>query len=105
MYDGMEQYGSGYSNWGILLLKHTFPYLQMVVSGKDAKNSLANHLTQYQPNAQFAVADGSDIALVKDKTEGSGRFYLCVDGVCSLPVSDAVEFEKLIRKERNLSYS
>ncbi|MEY4604133.1 MAG: hypothetical protein RIT43_1425 [Bacteroidota bacterium] len=105
MYEGMEQYGSGYSNWGILLFKHTFPYLQMVVSGKDAKNSLANHLTQYQPNAQFAVADGSDIALVKDKTEGSGRFYLCVDGVCSLPVSDAVEFEKLIRKERNLSYS
>jgi len=105
MYEGMEHYGSGYSNWGILLMKNTFPLLQMVFSGDEAKTALKAQLRQYHPNAQLALANGAEIALIKDKTGEKGVFYLCVDGTCSLPVTEVLEFEKLIRKERNLSYS
>jgi uncharacterized protein YyaL (SSP411 family) len=106
VYDGMEHYGSGYSNWGILLLKNTFPFLQLVFSGSEAPEALRKFSSRFSPNMQCALANGSDFPLLKDKHSSEKlKLFLCVDGVCSMPTDDLKELELKILKERHRSYS
>ena len=101
LYEGMEQYGSGYSNWGILLLKCTGPYMQLVITGNEADHQ-ANQLNQcYLPDVQLAVKTNIAIPL----TDGKGRkdqlsFYLCIDGTCALPFDSSDEVIRAIQQKR-----
>ncbi len=106
IYDGMEQYGSGYSNWGILLLKQTGPFMQLVISGEESKNQADHWSQKYFPDVLLAVKGREDLPL----TEGKGRgaelsFYLCVDGACSLPCDSAEETMRAIQQNRHATDS
>jgi len=102
MYDGMEHYGSGYSNWGILLLKKTGPFMQLVVTGDGAKNEAEQWQQEFMPNILLAIKTNDSLPL----TEGKGRnhsrsFYLCVGESCSLPMDSMDDVKVLIRKKRH----
>jgi uncharacterized protein YyaL (SSP411 family) len=102
LYDGMEQYGSGYSNWGILLHKRTGPFMQLVITGKGSKEQAEAINQLYMPDVQLAVKGQESLPL----TDGKGRgdhlsFYLCVDGTCSLPFNSMDEIQQTLQLKRN----
>jgi uncharacterized protein YyaL (SSP411 family) len=86
LYEGMEQYGSGYSNWAILLLKKTGPFMQLVLTGNNAQDKAAVLNQHYLPDVQLAVKSKGLFPLIEGKgREGQLSYYLCADGTCSLP--------------------
>lgn len=98
VYDGMEMYGSGYSNWGILLLNNVNRFYEIILSGDKSDNRTRNWLKEYVPNTLTAY--GSDIIpLGKYKKSAQSLYYICseTDG-CLPPVSGLNEVLSLIKR-------
>jgi uncharacterized protein YyaL (SSP411 family) len=91
LYDGMEQYGSGYSNWGLLLLRllHGVGEIVTIDNTRDVQQSIAFNLNTYSiatfhleiPNSENHKSDG---------------IYVCKKGVCFAPVQNIKELEEII---------
>ena len=90
MLDELMHYGSGYSNWAILLLEMTFPFKEIVLTGKD-QNKLYTDLQKfYLPNSLLAKAfQYSELPLLKSRfDENNSLAYVCENQACSLPVTE-----------------
>lgn len=93
VYDGMEMYGSAYSNWGIILLHELYGLHEIVVSGKQNLNKMREIqqlpipfvLTSFSPN-------GNEIPLVEHKvcTE-QHSIFICTSGTCFAPTNDVTK--------------
>ena len=66
VYDGMENYGSGYSNWAILLDAFTNGSFEFVCTGSEAKNSAMRLAKNYLPSALVLFPKGEELAPVFD---------------------------------------
>lgn len=93
MLEEIVGYGSGYSNWAMLLLYFTQPFHEIVVVGERAdekRKALSKH---YIPNSMFAGSlTESALALVKDRwTADQTLIYICADKTCNKPVSEISE--------------
>lgn len=97
LYDGMEQYGSGYSNWAILLLNNTNRFYEVVVSGDTSGERLSEWQQIYAPYTITAY-NSEVIPLGKHKNTAQNLFYICseTDG-CLPPVSDLKDVLELIQ--------
>ena len=80
IYEGMETYGSGYSNWAILLSKYTQRQFTLKFSTAD-KNQLAIAGSRYLPDVLLNI---NELAEHADKKE----FFLCYDQLCDAPETD-----------------
>lgn len=93
VYADMPRYGSGYSNWGILLLKQVEPYHEVVIAGPEAMRFAREVEQHYLPNTLLVAAaaqEAGELPLLADRfVEGETRVYVCRDMACQLPV-DAV---------------
>ena len=97
MYDGMEMYGSGYSNWGSLLLKLVDRSYQVVVTGEHASAVCAEIQKFYLPHVIFAGGKDVSLPITSDKQWGDGTTtYICFEGTCLLPTNDIKEALKQI---------
>lgn len=87
----MPRYGSGYSNWAILLLRHTAPYYEVVVAGPQAHaytRALDQHYLPHVMLAGATQADENQLPLLADRFVGDEtRVYVCENKVCQLPVN------------------
>ncbi len=91
VYDGMEQYGSGYSNWGLLLLRQLKGIIEIVTieSTSETQQAVASQLSPFTlatfhleiPNAENHKNDG---------------IYVCKKGICYPPVPTIIEMSKLL---------
>jgi uncharacterized protein YyaL (SSP411 family) len=91
VYDGMEQYGSGYSNWGLLLLRQLKGIIEIVTieSTSETQQAVASQLSPFTlatfhleiPNAENHENDG---------------IYVCKKGICYPPVPTIIEMSKLL---------
>ena len=91
--DGMENYGSGYSNWAILLNHFVFGMYEFVIVG-DKAASIANELEVKKiQKVLIAVTEReSELPIFKDKSIGEETMiYVCMEGKCLLPTSDLNE--------------
>lgn len=90
----MPRYGSGYSNWGMLMLKHLQPYYEVVIAGPEARAMARNLDSYYLPNTLLVAAtkeQPDQLPLLEYRfLEDQTRIYVCQNKVCQLPV-DAVE--------------
>ncbi|MFT4662620.1 MAG: hypothetical protein ACI8XB_002911 [Patiriisocius sp.] len=87
----MIGYGSGYSNWGIVMLKEVYPYFEIAIAGKDALNTRKALVENYIPNRLVMgdTDDKSNLALLEFKfIEGETRIYVCVNKSCQMPVNE-----------------
>ena len=102
IYDGMEQYGSGYSNWASLLMKIVNDFYQVVVSGRDAVTSARGLQKEYLPLVLFAGGSKATIPITHDK-QGSDKtmHFVCYDGTCLLPTHDVREVMNLIKRAKS----
>lgn len=99
----MPKYGSGYSNWAILMLKHVRPFYEVVVAG-DAAAGYARDLDRhYLPNRLLvgarAEAEGQLPLLEFRFVEGETRVYVCQNKVCQLPVTEVAAAVQQMVKE------
>lgn len=98
MYDGMEMYGSGYSNWGNLLLQLTDTSYQVVILGKESSEMSKVLQRHYFPNALFAGGLDLRLPIAADKEISEKTVaYICYEGTCLMPSTDIDEVVKLIR--------
>ncbi|MDX9940613.1 MAG: thioredoxin domain-containing protein [Bacteroidales bacterium] len=90
----LNKYSSSYSNWGMLLLHHTFPFHSLVVCGEQAKKEMDKVLEKYLPNALLAFSDNTNtkIPVFGDRFKAARTwYYVCLMGACKLPVETLEE--------------
>jgi uncharacterized protein YyaL (SSP411 family) len=94
MKERIPEYGSGYSNWGILMLQEVFPYYEIAVTGENAKGYAAKFRESYVPNMLFLGDETgkSELPLLEYKyVDGELMIYVCVNKSCQLPTSNLTE--------------
>ncbi len=84
----MPRYGSGYSNWGILLLQQATPFYEIAISGKNAEQKRKELNNHYIPNKLIAgSAQKSDLPILENRYKGNETIvYLCEGTTCKEPV-------------------
>jgi hypothetical protein len=91
----MPRYGSGYSNWGMLMLKHLQPYYEVVIAGPNATQFARKLDGHYLPNTLLVAAakeKPGQIPLLEYRfLEDQTRIYVCQNKVCQLPVDEVEE--------------
>jgi hypothetical protein len=103
VYDGMEMYGSGYSNWAQLLNHEVFGLYEFVVitstgsvTATNSDSIIAEIQSRNLPKILLARSDGkSTLPIFDEKDPGKETLiYVCKEGTCFLPTShvdDAVD--------------
>ncbi|MDF2435849.1 MAG: thioredoxin protein [Bacteroidota bacterium] len=89
----LENYGSGYSNWAMLLMNFTFPFYELAIVGKSVDEKYGALRKQYLPNVIFAgsISD-SKLPLLRERySEGKTMIYVCSGKTCKQPVEDPGE--------------
>ena len=71
MLDGMEQYGSGYSNWALLLQRLLHPRYTLHVHGNTA--------FEQRQEVQALISEQLNVVYIEDDTKG---YVLCGDAMC-----------------------
>ncbi len=101
----MGSYPSAFYNWGILLMNKAFPFFELAVTGKNAKEHVKTILSCYQPDILPCAAEQeSEISIFKNRfTENETRFFLCKENSCYSPVNSLEEISDLIKNARKSS--
>jgi hypothetical protein len=99
VYDGMEQYGSGYTNWALFLMNMTSTHFDVVIKGQNASLMSKEIIEAYLPNVTIAGGNDNSIPLLADK-DASDRtmVFVCYEGTCLLPTEKANEAIEMINK-------
>lgn len=91
VYSEMHTYGSGYSNWSILLLNMVEPYYEIAITGENWKQELKEFNTYYVPNKLLMGGEKGELPLLEGKFLGETTIFVCVDKSCKMPVNKATE--------------
>jgi len=91
VYDGMEQYGSGYSNWGLLLLRLLKGVVEIVSidSSQEHQHAIASQLNSFTLATFHLEIPNSE----NHKNDG---IYVCKKGVCFPPIHELNELKNLL---------
>lgn len=97
IYEGMEMYGSGYSNWASLLQHIVNDYYLVALVGKEVKEERKNLQHSYLPHVLFTGGNELNLPVLTDKkcTEET-TMYVCYEGTCLLPTTKIEEVLKLV---------
>lgn len=98
VYDGMEMYGSGYSNWALLLNQFVFPAKEIVFAGNKAKEAVNEVRDQLEQWYLIAVcSDKSELSICKNRqTPDDLLIFVCENGSCNLPVNNVTDAVSLV---------
>ena len=97
IYDGMEMYGSGYSNWGSLLLNSVNDYYHVSIIGIESLKMNLNLRKNYLPHVLFAGGNDLELPVLADKKiDNETIIYVCYDGTCLAPVKNIEEVIRLV---------
>ena len=100
VYEDMDKYGSGYSNWGQLALYFSQPYFEIAIVGENAKFKRTLFGDNYIPNVLFMGGEYTAIPSLKDKFQqasGETLIYVCVNKTCRQPLKTVEEALKEIQ--------
>ena len=92
VYDGMENYGSGYSNWARLAFKFIDPFYTLDFSGEAAlelSNKVKKH---YLPGTIFTFTAAENTP---------AKCNVCYEGTCLMPTDDVSKILELIQQNSN----
>ncbi len=86
-------YGSGYSNWAILMLNYVMPFYEIAVVGELFDERTKELFENYIPNAVISGCKvSSELPLLKDKaSKNRTLIFVCKNKSCQLPVEFAKE--------------
>ena len=91
-------YGSGYSNWGNLMLKISLPFSEVIICAPDAKQKRSEFNYLYLPNSLFAgSSELSNLPLLANRFERDKELiFVCKDKTCNFPISDVKDALQLL---------
>ena len=95
IYDGMEMYGSGYSNWGMLLNHAVFGFYELVVVGDNME--VVDKIRQEPlPRTLLAKSNGnSRLPIFSEKqVHDQTLIHVCTEGTCFMPTPDVTDAVK-----------
>ncbi|HVW97287.1 MAG TPA: thioredoxin domain-containing protein [Mucilaginibacter sp.] len=90
----LGRYGSGYSNWILLLLEEVFGIYEIAITGDDAISRRAEMESHYIPNKIMLGGKKGSLPLLLDKANAGEKIFVCKDKTCGLPedsVSGAIQ--------------
>ncbi len=95
----IEKYGSGYSNWLQLQSDLATDFYEIAVVGENAEEKIKELNKQYIPNKLIAGSkkESKQPLLLDRFSKGSTLIYICIEGTCKLPVSDAKQALKQLK--------
>ncbi len=96
----MQQYGTAYSNWAILLLHEVYGSVELILSGESAADFRKAIDRQYIPNKLVLGGTESRLPILQGRLSGQSLAYVCRNRTCSLPVKTADELLELIDSSR-----
>ena len=95
VYGDMADYGSNYTNWGILSLNVVNPYYELAITGKEWKARMKELNQYYIPNRLFMGGEKeSSLEVLEGKFMDETTIFVCIEGACKMPTNatvDAVE--------------
>jgi len=93
VYDGMEMYGSGYSNWAMLLQRMITGQKEVVFAGNNVDEAISEFRGQIDiPVLLARVTESSTLSISQGRHSTDDLIiYVCEKGVCSLPVKSVAE--------------
>jgi uncharacterized protein YyaL (SSP411 family) len=98
IYDGMENYGSGYSNWSNVLLNFVQPFGEICISGPDEAQIRSKIASLYLPNVILYGGQKKSLPILKDKLFNSeNQIFVCHNQTCFPPVSDALSALEIVK--------
>ena len=97
--ENMPRYGSGYSNWGLLLLQQALPFYEVAIVGADAEKKRKELSLYFIPNKIVAGSKTANaLPLLQDRyVDGRTLIYVCENKVCKLPLEKVEEALKLMK--------
>jgi len=97
VYDGMEMYGSGYSNWAILL-NHQVYSLYELICMDDSDESVKAIQSAELPKVLLAKRNSnSTLPIFSGKEDAKmNELFVCIEGTCLLPTTDVTEAIKQV---------
>jgi uncharacterized protein YyaL (SSP411 family) len=92
-----EQYPSGYSNWGKLIITQLNPYYEVAIVGPSAKEVAGTISLDYLPHSLVVGSDhASNLPLFQNRFESDKtRIFVCQGNVCQLPVEDPEDAKRI----------
>lgn len=87
----LMQYGSGYSNWGNLLLNFVFPFYELVITGISQNKTNKLMHSHYLPQVLLAGGERniSELPILENRFHNSStKFYVCTNNSCKAPVEN-----------------
>ena len=99
----MQKYGSAYSNWGILMLKHLHPFYEVVIAGTKFAEMAREMDKHYIPNKLLVAAkkeEKGQIPLLDYRfLDEDTHIFVCQNSVCQLPVKEVKKAVDLMKTE------
>jgi hypothetical protein len=83
----IPQYGSAFSNWGILLIHHLANFYEVAIIGKDNKSAQNSLMQEYIPNKIVVTSKNeSTLEILKNRfVENKTYLYVCTNKTCNQP--------------------
>jgi len=90
VFDKIEPYASGYSNWMLLLSDFAGNYYEVAISGSEALVKLKEFNKMYIPNKLIVGSKtASNLPLLQNRYDkNSTQFYICVNNACQMPTEE-----------------
>ena len=87
VYEGMELYGSGYSNWALLLLQLIDSMEEIEIVGPNANEIRQKMNKKFKTGTIYSGGSGFTLPILSEKeVTDTTILYRCKDGVCDAPV-------------------
>ena len=89
--ENLRTYPEYYANWASLLSQMIYPLYEVAIVGEECANQRTALDRHYLPNALLLGGKNEgDLALLEDKLiPGQTTIYVCEQGLCKLPVTEA----------------
>lgn len=98
VYDGMEHYGSGYSNWANVLMNYIQPFAEVSITGPNWKENAKEISKMYFPNGIMMGGTESGLDLLKDKFKsGKDQLFVCHSNHCLAPEEKPALIVKILK--------
>ena len=96
MKERLQKYSGSFTNWGMLLLHHVYPFYTVVITGPGARERAGELNARHLPNALLAYSDGgeghTELPLFAGRfKEGKTMIHVCTMGHCKAPVETVEE--------------
>ncbi len=86
VYDGMEQYGSGYSNWANGMMNFIQPFAEVTITGPNWKENRKKISSIYFPNGILMGGSISNLSILKGQISTTkNQLFVCHDNHCLAP--------------------